>query len=1015
MHRFRNLTITTKLTWLFGLFAALLLIVVGALAYFSGRAAIEQAVISDLESTANEKQAALDRWLDDRLNLVVSITGLPANRARVTSLTRDKLDDAARQTLQAQTAQALAGFTGPTGTYAEMMIVEARAGQVIVSTRPENQGKFNEDRPYFIAGLTGPVVQNVVYSLDARAPLLILAAPLQADDGRVIAVLAARLKLDEMNDIILRRTGQRQTDDAFLVDTSHLFVTQPRFITDPAVLQRGVHTDPVNRCLAGNSGVLAANDYRSEPVLAVYRWLPERQLCLIVKLDQAEAFAPSNAFGQTLAVVALVALALASLLGLGLARTITIPIHALQDHVMRFGRGELDVRIPETTGDEVGVLAREFNRMAASLADKDAQLRDYAAGLERRVEERTAALGESEERFRSLYENSTVGIYRTTPAGRILLANPALVTMLGYASFDELANRDLEQTGFDPAYNRAQFVETIERDGQINGLEASWTRQDGVAIIVRESARAIRDPQGRTLYYDGTVIDITARKRAEGALAERHAVLSAVINSPGDMIIFSLDRHYCYTAFNERHRTEMRAVWQAEIAPGLNLLDLMTVPELRAGAQHSFDRVLHGESFTEIQHQPGLDIYYEFNWSPIRQTDGEVIGIAAFIRDITERRRLERERTLLANAIAASVNEVYLFDAETLCFTFVNDGALQNLHYTLAEMQHLTPLDLKPEFTAESFEQLIAPLRSRDQPVQVFETVHRRADGSLYPVEVHLQLFEHGDERVFLAIVQDITVRRAAEQEIRQLNAELEQRVLDRTAELEATNKELEAFTYSVSHDLRAPLRAIDGYTRILLEDYAAAFDDEGKHLANIVRDETQRMGRLIDDLLTLSRLTRTAMNLAPVDMQAMVYSIYHQLTTPEARARIDFRVSALPMAECDAILIQRAWENLLSNAIKFSGRRTRAVIEITGTATASDVTYCVRDNGAGFDMQYARKLFGVFQRLHSDKEFDGTGVGLAIVQRVVHRHGGRVWGEGQVDTGAAFYFALPIQRSPND
>jgi len=174
-------------------------------------------------------------------------------------------------------------------------------------------------------------------------------------------------------------------------------------------------------------------------------------------------------------------------------------------------------------------------------------------------------------------------------------------------------------------------------------------------------------------------------------------------------------------------------------------------------------------------------------------------------------------------------------------------------------------------------------------------------------------------------------------------------------------------------------------------------------------------MGRLIDDLLTLSRLTRTAMSIAPMDMQALVHSIFNQLTTPEARARIDFRVEALPTAEGDVVLIQRVWENLLANAIKFSGKRLRAVIEVSGTATEEEVIYRVRDNGAGFDMQYARKLFGVFQRLHSDKEFEGTGVGLAIVQRVVHRHGGRVWGEGQVDAGATFYFTLPIERSPHD
>ncbi|MEW5720655.1 MAG: cache domain-containing protein, partial [Chloroflexota bacterium] len=245
MNPFRRLSITAKLTLLFFLFAALILLGVGVFAYLSGHAAVEQAVISDLQSTANEKQAALDWWLNDRLRLLVTITGFPAYRAHVNLLINDNLDDTARKTLQAQTAQALAMFTGPNGDYAELLIVEARQGQVIVSTQADNVGKFKEDRPYFVEGKRGPFVQNIVYSLEDRAPVLIVSAPMKADDGRVIAVLAARLKLEEMNEIIVRRTGLRATDDAFLVNSSRLPVTQPRFLSDPAVLQRGIQTEPV--------------------------------------------------------------------------------------------------------------------------------------------------------------------------------------------------------------------------------------------------------------------------------------------------------------------------------------------------------------------------------------------------------------------------------------------------------------------------------------------------------------------------------------------------------------------------------------------------------------------------------------------------------------------------------------------------------------------------------------------------------------------------------------------------
>jgi light-regulated signal transduction histidine kinase (bacteriophytochrome) len=232
--------------------------------------------------------------------------------------------------------------------------------------------------------------------------------------------------------------------------------------------------------------------------------------------------------------------------------------------------------------------------------------------------------------------------------------------------------------------------------------------------------------------------------------------------------------------------------------------------------------------------------------------------------------------------------------------------------------------------------------------------------------------------------------------------------VVERTAQLQAAVKELEAFSYSVSHDLRAPLRAIDGFTRILAEDYGSSLDAEGKRVCAVISDNTRRMGKLIDDLLAFSRLSRADMQLMPLDMEELAKAAFHQLTTPQSRARIEFRPGALPPAIGDPTLIGQVWVNLLSNALKFSSKREWAVVEVGSRQDESETIYYVRDNGAGFDMQYAGKLFGVFQRLHSEREFEGTGVGLAIVQRVIHSHGGRVWGEGEVDKGATFFFTLP-------
>jgi PAS domain S-box-containing protein len=271
----------------------------------------------------------------------------------------------------------------------------------------------------------------------------------------------------------------------------------------------------------------------------------------------------------------------------------------------------------------------------------------------------------------------------------------------------------------------------------------------------------------------------------------------------------------------------------------------------------------------------------------------------------------------------------------------------------------------------------------------------------------HLLRDEQGRPARIEGIFTDFTEREQMEEELRRHRDQLEQRVHDRTAELEESNKELDAFSYSVSHDLRAPLRAIDGFTRILVDDYESRLDTEGKRLCTVIRDNTRKMSRLIDDLLAFSRLGRAEVQPSRIDMAAMAKAVFYELTTPDGRERIAFQVASLPAAIGDPTLMRQVWANLLQNALKFSSKRERASIEVRGAEEENETIYSVQDNGAGFDMRYVEKLFGVFQRLHSAKEFEGTGVGLALVQRVVRRHGGRVWAEGEPDQGATFYFSL--------
>jgi len=367
-------------------------------------------------------------------------------------------------------------------------------------------------------------------------------------------------------------------------------------------------------------------------------------------------------------------------------------------------------------------------------------------------------------------------------------------------------------------------------------------------------------------------------------------------------------------------------------------------------------------------------------------------------------------RSLLAAIIDSAMDAVISVDAEQRIRMF-NPAAERMFRCTAAEMLGQSLSRLLPEAfrqrhqrQVEDFGRTGVTTRTMGRSPLLWGL---RADGEEFPIEVSISQVEVGGQKIYTAIVRDITERHRAEEQIHRMNAELEQRVEARTAELLEANQEMESFTHSVAHDLRAPLRHIDSFGKILLDDYAPALPEEARRLVENICSGTRRMRRLVDDMLKLARLGQQELHSQPTSLDTLVKESLADLKHETQGRVIEWRLQPLPTVAVDPGLLKQVFVNLLSNALKYTRPRSPAVIEVGMLALPSGLVLYVRDNGVGFNMRYADKLFGVFQRLHQPRQFEGTGVGLATVDRIIRRHGGCVWAEAAVDKGAAFYFTL--------
>jgi PAS domain S-box-containing protein len=513
-----------------------------------------------------------------------------------------------------------------------------------------------------------------------------------------------------------------------------------------------------------------------------------------------------------------------------------------------------------------------------------------------------------------------------------------------------------------------------------------------------------------TALFRGVHREMMARRDAETALrASDHYNSSIIDSSPDCLGVLSLDGRL------KQMTAQGRKLMQVDDFSTIENIDWVKIWKGadRKAAAAAFEAARRGKDGRFQGYCPtlkGEPKWWDVIVMPVLDADGHPERILAVARDISDVKRAETELRE-ANRFLDSLIEnlpvmVAVKDAATLKYVRLNRAAEVLMGYPREALLGKTPADLMPAPDAEVAMAHDREALAQGKLIEIREQhVQTDHNGTRILHVMKMPLADgDGNVRFLLAISVDITERKLAEQAIHELNSALHAKA----EQLTTTNRELESFSYSVSHDLRAPLRAIDGFALMLEEDHAPHLDAEARRYLSVIRDNSRRMGELIDDLLSFSRLGRLPVAAQEIDIESLVHEVVDEALTVPMDPVPRVAIGRLPRARGDRALLRQVWTNLISNAIKYSSKTAQPRIEVTGERSAAENWYSVSDNGVGFNMQYADKLFGVFQRLHHAGEFSGTGVGLAIVHRVVTRHGGRVWAEGRVDEGAVFSFTLP-------
>jgi PAS domain S-box-containing protein len=629
------------------------------------------------------------------------------------------------------------------------------------------------------------------------------------------------------------------------------------------------------------------------------------------------------------------------------------------------------------------------------------------------------ALRESEDKFKYIFDNSVVGKSITLPNGEINV-NKTFCAMLGYSAEEMKSRKWQELTHPDDIETTQKMLDTIlSGKSESVRFEKRYIHKNGSLIWADVGTTLRRDAAGKSLYFMTVVLDITERKRTEEALRNSEKKLRET-QEMARLGHWNWDIKTGQVEWSE----EVFRIFDLDpnsFTPQIDsILALSPWPEDHERDQELIRRAMETHKKGTYEQRfllPDKSIgYYHSTFQGIYDDKGNLDSIIGTVLDITEIKHAEdalRESERKFRETIINLDEGY--------YSVTLDGKL--LEHNQA-FNRILGFEIHEDLKGVQLPDFWQNPEERQDYLQAFAATGTIANyqinaktqtGEMITVLAGAHLVKDQNDRPqrIEGIFLDITERIRTEMEIKRLNEELEQRVQQRTSQLEAANKELEAFSYSVSHDLRAPLRAIDGFARIMLEEYNSNLDKEGRRLLDVISSNTRKMGLLIDDLLAFSRLSRQQMAFTQVNLAAMAADVFSELKNTEKGRQIEFKVGLVPETYGDHSMLRHVLQNLLSNAVKFTRNKPRARIEFGGKAAIGETIFYMKDNGVGFDMEYVHKLFGVFQRLHGSDEFEGTGVGLAIVQRIVLRHGGRVWATSAAKGGATFYFALPIGPGP--